>query len=188
MVEHDPGGVTPAQSGGTSVPGGATADRAGVPTPSAAATHGPSAHGPRLSRRRFVAWVGSFSIVSTLAMVATPVLAFLVPPRTTGGAAGGRVPAGTVDDLPLGSGTVVAMGSTPAIVLNTEQGVRAFNAICPHLGCIVAWDASNGTIVCPCHDGRFSAANGSVLSGPPPGPLAAVTVAVEEGRIFLVPG
>ncbi len=140
-----------------------------------------------VSRRRFLAWAGSVSIVSTIAMVAAPVLAFLVPPRTAGTAAGGRVLAGTLDDVALGQGTVVAMGSAPTIVINTDQGVRAFSAICTHLGCVVAWDGSNGTIVCPCHDGRFSPASGAVLSGPPPAPLAAVTTVVEDGEIFLVP-
>lgn len=139
-------------------------------------------------RRRFLRWLLSFSVVSTASMIVTPVLGFLVPPKTSGSAAGGKVAVAKLADLPTGQATVVALGSKPALVVNTDQGIRAYSAICTHLGCIVAWDGGSGTIVCPCHDGRFSPANGSVISGPPPAPLSALATTVEDGEIFLVAG
>jgi cytochrome b6-f complex iron-sulfur subunit len=139
-------------------------------------------------RRRILRWLLGFSVVSTIGMVVSPVVAFLVPPRSTAAGSGGRVLAGTTTDLPPGQGLVVPVGSKPAIVVNTEQGVRAYSAICTHLGCVVAFDDLNGTIVCPCHDGRFSPATGAVISGPPPGPLPPVEVSVEDDQIFLVSG
>jgi cytochrome b6-f complex iron-sulfur subunit len=139
-----------------------------------------------VDRRRFLRWLMSFSVVSTLAMVATPVLGFLVPPKTASTAAGGKVLAGTVTDIPVGKGKVVALAGKPVIVINTDQGVRAYSAICTHLGCIVAWNESARAIVCPCHDGRFNASTGAVISGPPPAPLAPVNATVEEDKIFLV--
>jgi len=137
-------------------------------------------------RRRFLRWLLGFSVVSTLAMIAAPVAAFLVPPKSTATGSGGRILAGTIADIPLGKGKVVPMGSKPVIVINTAQGVVAYSAICTHLGCIVAFDDLSSTIVCPCHDGRFSPANGTVVSGPPPSGLPAITVSVEAGQIFLV--
>lgn len=146
-----------------------------------------SAVAPPVSRRRVLRWLLGFSAVSTLAMVVTPVLAFLVPPKSSATGSGGRVPAGTTAELPPGQGKVVPVGSKPAIVVNTEQGLRAYSAICPHLGCIVAFDDLSGTIVCPCHDGRFSPLTGAVVSGPPPAPLPSVEVTVDDdGNIFLV--
>jgi len=145
----------------------------------------PSA-GPPIPRRRFLRWLLGFSILSTLTMVAAPVVAFLVPPKTTATGSGGKVLAGTVADIPLGKGKVVPMGSKPAIVINLAQGVVAYSAICTHLGCIVAFDDLSGTILCPCHDGRFNPANGSVVSGPPPSPLPPITVKTEKDQIFLV--
>jgi Rieske Fe-S protein len=50
------------------------------------------------------------------------------------------------------------------------------------------FDDMNGTIVCPCHDGRFSPESGAVVSGPPPAALAPVTVSVEGDEIYLVGG
>ena len=147
------------------------------------------AGGPRgFGRRRFVRWLMGFSIVSSLAMIVTPIVGFLIPSRTSTAAAGGRVLAGTLDTLPVGSGAVVAVGSKPAIVVNTATGVRAFSAICTHLGCIVAWDGTTNTIVCPCHDGRFNPATGAVVSGPPPAPLAPLTTTVEGNDIYIVTG
>jgi cytochrome b6-f complex iron-sulfur subunit len=143
---------------------------------------------PPVSRRRMLKWLLGFSVVSTLAMVVTPVVSFLVPPKSSAAGSGGKIPAGKLADLPPGKGAVVAVGSKPAIVVNTEQGVRAFSAICTHLGCIVTFDDLSSTIVCPCHDGRFSPATGAVVSGPPPTPLAPLEVSVEGEDIFIVSG
>jgi Rieske Fe-S protein len=149
-----------------------------VPTPSGAQT----------GRRRFLRYLLGLSVFSTLAMVATPVLAFLVPPPSSSNQAGGRVPAGTTADIPVGTGKVVAMGSTPVIVTNTAQGIHAFSAVCTHLGCIVAFDTTLGQIACPCHGGTFNPDTGAVTAGPPPAPLPPVTVVVEKDQIFLVNG
>jgi cytochrome b6-f complex iron-sulfur subunit len=140
------------------------------------------------SRRRFVRLLMSFSVVSSIAMVITPVVGFLIPSKTSSAAAGGKVLAGTLDTLTVGKGAVVSVGSKPAIVVNTAAGVKAFSAICTHLGCIVMWDETAANIVCPCHDGRFNAATGAVMSGPPPAPLAPLTTAVEGNDIYIVTG
>ncbi len=140
------------------------------------------------SRRRFLRWLAGLTVVSTLAMVVTPILGFLVPPRTSGTSAGGKVLVAKTSDIPPGAGKVVALGSKPAIVVNTDQGVHAFSAICTHLGCVVAWNDLAGVIQCPCHDGRFNPVSGTVVSGPPPAPLPALDVSVEGDQIFLSEG
>ncbi|OGO58463.1 MAG: hypothetical protein A2V85_18150 [Chloroflexi bacterium RBG_16_72_14] len=139
----------------------------------------------RPGRRRVLRWLGGLTVVSTVAMVVTPVLGFLVPTRSGRAVAGGKVLVATTADIPAGGGKVVAMGSAPAIVVNTEQGLRAYSAICTHLGCVVAWNDLIGAIQCPCHDGRFNPASGAVISGPPPAPLPPLNVTVEGDQIFL---
>ncbi|MCI0584008.1 MAG: Rieske (2Fe-2S) protein [Chloroflexi bacterium] len=139
-------------------------------------------------RRRFVSWLLGFSVISSLAMVVTPIVGFLIPSKTSSGTEGGRVLAGTLATLPVGSGAVVAVGAKPAVVVNTTAGIKAYSAICTHLGCIVAWDGAANTIVCPCHDGRFNPATGAVVSGPPPAPLAPLTTVVEGDEIYIVTG
>ncbi len=137
------------------------------------------------TRRSFLRWLGGLTIVTTAAMVLTPVVAFLIPAKNGASAGGGKVLVGTTADIPAGAGKVVAMGSKPAIVVNTDQGVKAFSAICTHLGCVVAWNDMIGAIQCPCHDGRFNPTTGVVVSGPPPAPLAPITVSVEGDQIYL---
>jgi cytochrome b6-f complex iron-sulfur subunit len=141
-----------------------------------------------MGRRRFMRLLLGFSLVSTVSMIVTPVIGFLIPKKVEGSGGGGKVLAAKVADLPAGSGKVVAMGSKPVVVVNGEAGIKAFSAVCTHLGCIVAYDETVKQIVCPCHDGHFSPASGAVVSGPPPQPLAAVNAVVEGDSIFLVAG
>jgi nitrite reductase/ring-hydroxylating ferredoxin subunit len=139
-----------------------------------------------LPRRRFLAVLAGFSIVSMASLVITPILGFLVPPKTSSGAAGGKVLVAKVADIPPGEGKVVPVGSKPTIIVNTAQGMKAYSAICTHLGCIVAYDPGSSAIVCPCHDGHFSPTTGAVLSGPPPTGLPPQEVSVEGDQIFVV--
>ena len=118
-------------------------------------------------------------------MVLTPVVAFLVPNNGGRAAGGGKVAVGTTADIPPGAGKVVSMGAKPAIIVNTAGAMKAYSAICTHLGCVVAWNDMIGVIQCPCHDGRFNPATGAVVSGPPPAPLPPITVSVEGDQIFL---
>ena len=143
---------------------------------------------PPVPRRSFLKFLMSFSIVSSIAMTITPIVGFLAPSKAANAGAGGKVLAGTLDTLPVGKGAVVAVGSKPAIVVNTAGGVKAFSAICTHLGCIVLWDETAGNIVCPCHDGHFNPATVAVMSGPPPAQLPPLTAVVEGNDIFIVTG
>jgi cytochrome b6-f complex iron-sulfur subunit len=141
---------------------------------------------PASGRRRFLRWLGGLTVVSTAGMVLTPVISFLVPAAGANEAAGGKVLVGTTADFPAGSGKVVAMGSKPAIVVATaDGGIKAFSAICTHLGCVVSWNDLSGVIECPCHGGKFNPSSGAVVGGPPPTPLPPITVSVESDQIFL---
>lgn len=141
--------------------------------------------GRPIERRRFVRLLLGWSIVSTLSIVVAPVIGFLIPPRQPA-AGGGRLLVGTTDDIGPGRSKVVALGAKPVIVLNSPQGMKAFSAVCTHLGCIVGYDASkNPDIVSPCHDGHFNAVNGTVISGPPPAPLKEYRVAVEKNQVYV---
>jgi Rieske Fe-S protein len=104
-----------------------------------------------------------------------------------GGAASGTSPAaGAVAqaaDIPVGGGVVLA---EQAIVVTqpTEGEFRAFDAICPHQGCLVS-EVVDNEIVCPCHGSRFSASDGAVLQGPALEGLQAEGVVVENGSVVL---
>ena len=57
------------------------------------------------------------------------------------------------------------------------DGFRALSASCSHLGCRVTWDDAKGQYLCPCHGGTYDR-EGQVVAGPPPAPLARVSLRV----------
>ena len=95
--------------------------------------------------------------------------------------ANGPVVLARTTDIPVGGGKVL---TDKRIVITQPQAgsFHAFTAICTHQGCIV--DAvSGGTINCPCHGSKYSIVNGSVVNGPAPLPLAAVSITVQGTSI-----
>jgi cytochrome b6-f complex iron-sulfur subunit len=138
------------------------------------------------TRRRLIGWLLGFSVLGTLAGVLTPVLGYLWPPVQGSSGKGGRTLVGKVDDFPLNNGTVMSVNDEPVIVVNTEAGgIKAFSAICTHLGCIVYWHEGRQVIQSPCHDGRFNPLNGAVISGPPPRPLPPYEFEVVVGQVYV---
>lgn len=138
-----------------------------------------------IGRRRVIQGLLGFSILSTAAGILTPILAYLWP-RDVAQSSGGPIEVGKVEDFPPGSGQVVSVNDKPVIVVNTKSGgIKAFSAICTHLGCIAAWDSKRGIIHCPCHDGFFNPVTGVVVSGPPPRPLPGYELAVKDGKVLV---
>jgi Rieske Fe-S protein len=138
-----------------------------------------------MQRNTFLKFLLGFSLISTIASVVIPIFKYLIPPENSDPRGGGRVLVGTTSDVPIGQGKVVSLGNKPVIIANTDQGVKAFSAICTHLGCICIWDSGRNVILCPCHDGHFNPINGAVMSGPPPTPLQPIPVSVEGEEIYI---
>ena len=77
-----------------------------------------------------------------------------------------------MDDVAPGSGAVLRRGVSKIAVYRDESGrVIEHSAVCPHLGCIVAWNAAEHSWDCPCHGSRFDPL-GRVVQGPAIGDLA----------------
>jgi cytochrome b6-f complex iron-sulfur subunit len=93
---------------------------------------------------------------------------------------------GAVADFPVGTGKVVAVNDKPVIIVNTKAGsIKAFSAICTHLGCVVDWKKEKGVIHSPCHDGLFNPVTGAVVGGPPPRPLPPYELAIKDGKVYV---
>lgn len=108
------------------------------------------------------------------------------------------VPAGKVDDLPIGEVTTLNLrykekvgiyekeNVTPVMVWcqSSDKNLVVYNSRCTHLGCTVRWDNRQNSFLCACHGGKF-ALDGSVTAGPPPRPLDHLDYKIENGNLLL---
>jgi glycine/D-amino acid oxidase-like deaminating enzyme/nitrite reductase/ring-hydroxylating ferredoxin subunit len=75
-------------------------------------------------------------------------------------------PAAPLESLRRGTGDILKVNGKKCAVYCDEYGKRTvLSPICPHMGCIVAWNEAEKTWDCPCHGSRFTA-NGEVIAGP----------------------
>jgi len=137
-----------------------------------------------MERRRFIDFFLGGSFIATVAAFLYPVIRYVLPPRQAE-AVQKKVAAAKVGELAPNTAKIFKFGSTPAILVNTQEGkLLAFSAVCTHLTCTVSYEVSTGTLYCPCHNGRFDMA-GNVVSGPPPRPIEVYAVEVAGEDIFV---
>jgi len=73
---------------------------------------------------------------------------------------------GDFSSIAPGDGRVMKMDGHSCAVCRDDDGtIHKLSAICPHMGCVVAWNHAEKTWDCPCHGSRFSA-EGEVIAGP----------------------
>ena len=88
-------------------------------------------------------------------------------------------PIGSVGEIPIGGAKVFEFpgpGEQCLLVRLDADRFAAFGQKCTHLGCPVLYEKEARQLYCPCHEGRFSAEDGAVISGPPPRPLPRVEI------------
>ena len=76
---------------------------------------------------------------------------------------------GPATDVPVGGSAAFSDPKTgdPSLVIQSKADTFvAFDAICPHAGCTVAYQAGANVITCPCHGSEFNAKTGAVTVGP----------------------
>ena len=96
-----------------------------------------------------------------------------------------EIPVAKVDQVPKGGGIVVHLPAGHIALEEANGEIRAFSAVCTHLGCIVKWQpAMNHVWFCECHRGMYDR-EGRVVGGPPPRPLERYPVEVRDGRVFV---
>lgn len=141
----------------------------------------------KIERRYFFGTLVNWILGLTVASWLVPIVAYLFP-KSKGEAenvfmdpTGNPIMVSAV--LEEGSKTGLAFGDA-TVVISYGGEVRAFSAVCTHLGCIVSWKKDEGIFFCPCHAGKFDP-NGNVIAGPPPKPLLKYRVKVEGSKINL---
>jgi thiosulfate dehydrogenase [quinone] large subunit len=127
-------------------------------------------------------------------------------PTLSGGAPGTTSPASTTpgssttapSGTPVGAASSVPVGGSaaftdpasgdPALVIQQTAGdFVAFDAVCPHAGCTVAYAPSARIIACPCHGSEFNAETGQVIRGPATYGLTSIKVVKGPNGDLYVP-
>lgn len=141
----------------------------------------------KITRRDFLKVVNRVLAATGLAAVFGPVVAYFYPPNLD------ETPSEPVlvapeAELGVGDSRTVSFGRYPALVINTAAGLKAYSAVCTHFACICKWDPNLEQIVCPCHEGFFNPADGSVISGPPPKGLTPLQTEIKDGDVYVSVG
>ncbi|MFQ6108214.1 MAG: ubiquinol-cytochrome c reductase iron-sulfur subunit [Candidatus Aminicenantales bacterium] len=137
-----------------------------------------------MRRRNFVNFLLGGGIIGTIITFLYPVIRYIIPPKQSQ-AGVGQVRAAKVGELAPNSSKIFRFGNSPGILIHTTEGeMLAFSAVCTHLTCTVLYEEESGTILCPCHNGRFDL-GGNVISGPPPSPLEAFDVEISGEDIIV---
>ena len=95
---------------------------------------------------------------------------------------------GAASTVPVGgAATFTASNGDPGIVLQPTKGqFLAYDAICPHAGCTVAFSKAADLMVCPCHGSEFKVSNGDVIAGPSPTGLSKWPIAQGgDGQLYV---
>lgn len=137
-----------------------------------------------MNRRKFIDFFLGGSLIGTLIAFLYPTISYLLPPKQIEVVIK-KITAAKLGDLAPNTSKIFKFGTSPGLLINTSDGeLRAFSAICTHLTCTVMFESDTGTILCPCHNGRFDL-SGNVISGPPPAPLESYNVEI-SGKDIVV--
>ncbi|MBF8280534.1 MAG: hypothetical protein HW383_307 [Candidatus Magasanikbacteria bacterium] len=87
-----------------------------------------------------------------------------------------------LNDLPEKKGKIINVDGQTIAVYRDGEKVKAFSTVCPHRGCDIDWNDTDGTWDCPCHGSRFEA-DGALKHGPAKRGLEKIDVVVDDGEI-----
>ena len=137
-----------------------------------------------MKRRNFINFFLGGSLIGTIIAFLYPVIRYILPTKQTE-AVIKTITAAKVGELAPNTYKIFKFGTSPGILIYTPDGeLKAFSAICTHLTCTVIFESDTGTILCPCHNGRFDL-SGNVVSGPPPTPLESYSVEISGEDIVV---
>lgn len=135
----------------------------------------------KIDRRQFlgIAWLASIVAVTGESLAA---LFKFIQPINDGGF-GGVVKAGTLEEFPPGSITLVQEGRFFLSRLDDGSFLALWQR-CTHLGCSVPFEEDEDQFHCPCHGSLFDKL-GVVQGGPAPRPMDYFPVIIEAGEVFV---
>lgn len=136
-----------------------------------------------LSRRDFlVKLIFGGGLIAGFLLLFRNGIAFLFPPKEKKVAQ--KLLIARKNELEIGKAKEFKVGDNSFFIVNTEDGLKVFSAICTHLGCKIKWEQYRNRFYCPCHQGVFDV-GGKVVSGPPPRPLDEFRVEIKNNLVYM---
>ena len=112
------------------------------------------------------------------------VIKYLIPPNLRESMLN-AVFAAKVSEITVTNYKIVRFNKRPVILIRTEAGeIKAFSAVCTHLGCVVDFEPENRRFHCNCHDSMYDL-DGKNYAGPAKLPLAPFKVDVKGSDITI---
>ena len=137
-----------------------------------------------VNRRQFAKF-----LVLTSAGMFVGNLWILIRSWLTGETASPAQPVALVSEIPVGGSRLFNYPgpNDPCILIRTaENEFAAYSQKCTHLSCAVYYAKEENRLECPCHQGFFSIADGSVLQGPPQRALPRVALESKDGQLVAI--
>lgn len=138
----------------------------------------------KVNRQEFLnlAWLASLGFLTLSLSGVTILFSF---PRFREGEFGGIYSVGPVANLPQIGSSPENFPKVKLWLSNTEEGLIALYKVCPHLGCLYAWNDQEFKFICPCHGSQYEK-DGDYISGPAPRSLDYFVVRfVDENGVVL---
>ncbi len=104
--------------------------------------------------------------------------------------AGASLKMSAADLTPDAPSKLIEIGGEPVIVVRAvDNSVHAYTATCPHLGCVVTYQAENPGFFCKCHNGKFDAKGVNLPGSKPQEPLKELVLKsqADDLEVFLTP-
>jgi Rieske Fe-S protein len=138
-----------------------------------------------LSRKRFIDWVLGTGVGGFVLAILYPVVRYWIPPELAESAVNSVTLGVKASDIAANTGRIFKFGDKPGLLIKTSGGeLRAFTAVCTHLGCTVQYRPDINNIWCACHNGHYDL-HGKNIAGPPPKPLTEYVVNVRGDQIVV---
>lgn len=136
-----------------------------------------------LNRREFlnIAWLASLGILVAEVSGATLIFSY---PIFKEGEFGGIIPF-KIGQAPAQVDPPTNFPKVKIWLSHTPTGLMAIFKVCPHLGCLYAWNDQEFKFICPCHGSQYEK-NGDYISGPTPRALDyfAISIVDEQGNVL----
>lgn len=136
-------------------------------------------------RRNFLTHILTGWILAVLAPLFYVIIRYIIPPKLREKILE-VLNVAKISDVPVNAAKIVRFNKIPIVLVHTSANqIKAYSAVCTHLGCIVQYQDEDKNFHCNCHGSVFNL-DGKNIAGPAPRPLKPYRVELKENDIYVL--